>query len=261
MASARYPSSFNSYSQSDPSGSEAALKQSIGSTKDAFVFLFGTNGHFGSTFRGNDCDTLLTMNPCVIIDKLKLEFKKEIKSEPQVVYILVAISKLLEHDKVKQTYPTITFYRDWAVHSKLDRSPEADDLVRLFDDYITSKNSVASERLKALVSPMKLREELTKAVRRYDLDFPCCNQGEGILWKQFVKQLAGVIDGISLNYSLGKGKKKTNHVKSVTVSRHRNYNGTAMLRWEAEYDGSPPAGVDNYIEVVLLPNIDNVGLP
>lgn len=48
-----------------------------------------------------------------IIEKLRLEFDGEITSERQVVYILVEIGKLLEHDNAKATYPTITFYRDW----------------------------------------------------------------------------------------------------------------------------------------------------
>src|SRR5438445_8979575 len=117
-----------------------------------------------------------------IVEKLKLEFDGQITSERQVVYILVEIGKLLEHDKAKGTYPTITFYRDWVVHTKLDRSAFADNLVRLFDDYITSSNTTASDKLKELVSPLTLRHELTTYLTEphHNLDFPCCK--DGVLW-------------------------------------------------------------------------------
>jgi hypothetical protein len=175
-----------------------------------------------------------------IIDKLKLEFDKEIKSEGQVVYILVEIGKLLEHGNAKGAFPTITFYRDWVVHTKLDRSRVADSLVRLFDDYVTSNNTTASDSLKELVRPLTLRRELTTYLAQHHLDFPSCNKG--ILWKQFVKYLAGVIDETPLHLSLRNTNSKTNHVRSVTVSRRRNLNGTAMLTWKAHCHTSPPAG-------------------
>lgn len=67
-----------------------------------------------------------------IVEKLKLEFNEEITSERQVAYILVEIGKLLEHDKAKETYSTITLYRNWVVHTRLDTSAVADSLVRVF---------------------------------------------------------------------------------------------------------------------------------
>jgi len=195
-----------------------------------------------------------------IVNKLKLEFDGEITSERQVVYILVEIGKLLEHDNAKGTYPTITLYRDWVVHTKLDRSAVADSLVRLFDDYVTSNNTTASDKLKELVSPLTLRQELTTYLTHHNLAFSCCK--DGVLWKRFVKYLAGVIDETPLHCSSrNTGKKKTNHVESITVSRSRNQNDTAMLTWEALCHNHPPAGVDTTIQVVLLPDIDMIALP
>src|SRR6476620_9696922 len=95
-----------------------------------------------------------------IVDKLRDEFLEDISTERQVVYILVEIGKLLEHEDARKNYPSITFYRDWVVHTKLDRSDVADDLVRSFDDYVSSGNTTASQRLKDLVSPLTLRKEL-----------------------------------------------------------------------------------------------------
>lgn len=204
-------------------------------------------------------DTILNMGQHQIVEKLRLEFAGEITSERQVVYILVEIGKLLEHENAKQAYPTITFYRDWAVHTKLDRSGVADSLVRLFDEYVTSNNITASDGLKELVSPWTLRRELRKYLKQHNLAFPCCK--DGVLWKRFVKYLAGVIDETPLHCSLWKPNKKTNHVESITVSRSRNLNGRAMLTWEARCHNAPPAGVETSIEVVLLPDFDQVALP
>jgi hypothetical protein len=194
-----------------------------------------------------------------IVEKLRLEFNGEMTSERQVVYILVEIGKLLEHDHAKKTYPTITFYRDWIVHTKLDRSDIADSLVRLFDDYITSNNTTASDKLKKLVSPLTLREEFKAYLTQYNLAFPSCN--DGVLWKRFVKYLAGVIDETPLHCSLRNATNKTNHVESITVSRRRNLNGTAMLTWKAKCHNPPPVGIETDIEVELLPDIDQVALP
>jgi hypothetical protein len=175
------------------------------------------------------------------------------------VYVLVEIGKLLEHDKAKGAYPAITFYRDWTVHTKLDRSALADDLVRLFDDNVTSRNTTASDKLKILVSPSMLRQELKKYLTHHHLNLPSCN--DGVLWKRFVKYLAGVIDETFLHCSLRNRKNKTTSVESITVSRTRNVNGTGTLIWEAHCHNSPPTGVDTSIEVALLPDIDKLALP
>ena len=202
---------------------------------------------------------MLAMGQHQIIEKLRTEFKNEITSERQVVYILVEIGKLLEHDSAKATYPAIMFYRNWVVHTKLDRSAVADDLVRLFDDYITSNNTTASEKLKELVSPLTLRGELKTFLTHHGLTLSCCE--DGVLWKRFVKYLAGVIDETPLQCFWSKTFKKTNHVEavpvshrrnshgsamltkhveSVTVSRRRNLDGNAMLTWSAHCHTAPP---------------------
>ena len=106
---------------------------------------------------------------------------------------------------------------------------------------------------------MTLREELTNYLEQHKLGCPSCE--DGVLWKRFVKYLAGVIDETPLHCSLWKPKNKTNHVQSITVSRRRNYNGTAMLTWKALCYNPPPGGVETDIEVVLLPDFNEIALP
>jgi hypothetical protein len=193
--------------------------------------------------------------------KLSLEFKKDIVDESQVVYILVETRKLLEHDNAKSQYQTINFYRNWAVHTKLALSALADELVGLFDDYISSNNKTASNRLETLIKPTTLRDELTTFLAVHNLTFPSCT--DDILWKRFVKLLAGVIEDAPLHYLPPKktATVPTKYVKSITVSRSRNKNGRAMLTWKADCHTQPPPGVDTSIKVVMLAGIDVVHLP
>ena len=43
-------------------------------------------------------------------------------SEAGVTYLLVQLAKLVEREDRKGEYPHLVFYRNWAVHSKLDRT-------------------------------------------------------------------------------------------------------------------------------------------
>jgi hypothetical protein len=58
-----------------------------------------------------------------IIRKLRIELNKEVTTEPQVVYILAEIRKLLEQQDLLHSsdYEYLVFHCDWALHSKLDR--------------------------------------------------------------------------------------------------------------------------------------------
>ena len=53
--------------------------------------------------------------------------------EAGVVYFLVQLVKLVERDSLRRDYPHLIFYRNWAVHSRLDR---AKVLVKKFDKVI-----------------------------------------------------------------------------------------------------------------------------
>src|SRR5689334_22719679 len=76
-----------------------------------------------------------------IVDKLHPELQRPIEAEIQVVYILVELRKLLEHDGKKHAYPVLNFYANWVVHTKLSASPVADRIVRLFDEVMYRKVS------------------------------------------------------------------------------------------------------------------------
>jgi hypothetical protein len=58
----------------------------------------------------------------VIVEKLQQELDKGITCEAQLVYVLVEIRKLLEITHRAEKYPALSFHRDWALHSRMDRA-------------------------------------------------------------------------------------------------------------------------------------------
>ena len=81
------------------------------------------------------------------VDKLHPELQRPIETEMQVVYILVELRKLLEHDGKKYAYPVVNFYGNWVVHTKLSASPVADRIVRLLDEVVYRKIEAADMKL------------------------------------------------------------------------------------------------------------------
>ena len=69
-----------------------------------------------------------------IAKKLNREFDEPIRTERQVVYILVESRKLLEQAGVLETYPDFKLCSDWAVHPKL-RGPAAQQILAYFNAY------------------------------------------------------------------------------------------------------------------------------
>ena len=66
-----------------------------------------------------------------IIEKLNEHVLGDgLRSEAGVVYLLVQLAKLVEREHLRDAYPHLMFYRNWAVHSRLDRT---DFLVAQFE--------------------------------------------------------------------------------------------------------------------------------
>lgn len=74
------------------------------------------------------------MGQHAIAEKLVPKLQEQISDESQVVYIMVELRKLLEHEQVKSRYDIVNFYGNWVVHTKLEQSAIADKIVRFFDD-------------------------------------------------------------------------------------------------------------------------------
>ncbi len=55
-------------------------------------------------------------------EKLREELSKEIVGEPQVVYILSRVRKILETKSKKGEFKVLKFYCDWALHSEIENT-------------------------------------------------------------------------------------------------------------------------------------------
>lgn len=81
-----------------------------------------------------------------IESKLQECLKLESISEKDAVYFLVQIYKLMELHRVKRNFPAIFFYRNWAVHLRLDHDSDFKDwLVKIFKNVHSPEQEIPSE--------------------------------------------------------------------------------------------------------------------
>jgi len=61
----------------------------------------------------------------IILKKISLEISRGIDTEPKVLYFLAEIRKFLDgqDSKIKNRYPNLYFFCNWALHIKMDRTP------------------------------------------------------------------------------------------------------------------------------------------
>ncbi len=90
-----------------------------------------------------------------IIWKLTQQLNGGITSEPQVVYLLAGIRKLMEHDQIEDKFVNLKFHCDWTLHSRLSGEAEH-QILRLFD--------AAYPVLKGMKN--KLQDELPEDLRK-----------------------------------------------------------------------------------------------
>jgi len=83
------------------------------------------------------------MKEDILSQKIRRELTSlPIDTEPRVMYLLIEIRKILEHDNTKNTI--LGFYGDWVVHTKLDRKFAN----KVFDE-ISKENSSISYHIKS----------------------------------------------------------------------------------------------------------------
>src|SRR6185295_7947338 len=115
-----------------------------------------------------------------------------LETESDVVYLMVELRKLLEHDKQKETYPVVNFYCNWSVHTKLTKSSIADRLVTYFDELHKRFEAGFTtipicDELAGLVGYANLRRELRDCLEHFGLPTAfCVNEGA---WGFFLVRL------------------------------------------------------------------------
>jgi hypothetical protein len=151
-----------------------------------------------------------------ILEKLRTLVRQPIDSEYHVVYLMVQARKLLERDGRNGGFQHLRFFANWVVHSTLDRSPLADDLVRRFNKVHEDREHIDFELARELddwISFDALRRELNGFFLAYRVD-PRHVTVVDHEWLQFVGHYAQVIKDIPLQI---KGE-RLSHISEVTVT-------------------------------------------
>ena len=137
-----------------------------------------------------------------VIDKLNdfLIKHSPITEECHVVYLMVAVRKILEHEKNKDSL-LLRFYCDWIVHTEKDRI--TDDIREMMVEiHKAVKSEIERPYTVQAMSPVmqfaymdKLKEEMEKFLTDRDIDKTLIENG----WLEFVKILVKVLENQPIN--------------------------------------------------------------
>jgi len=185
-----------------------------------------------------------------IVEKLQSELHRPIKTEMQVVYILVGVRKLLEHNAQKDQYRVLNFYANWVVHTRLSASPVADEIVRLLDETMYRKvNDAVDSTLEGkavdFFHERLLRDELRTFLESSDLPTEICT--DAIRWHAFRRRLVGVIEDVPLELRPSKAN-PTHFVEGVIVknkSTEDALNDALNVEWHPVMHSHPLVEVKN----------------
>lgn len=137
-----------------------------------------------------------------IIEKLNKHLEEGIKREADVVYLLIEIRKLFEHDELPQ-YPQLRFYGDWIVHTKLSRIRRngalAEYLKRINHAVAVQRQGGATQNLNTQITDAisldRLRDEMTTFFTERSLDSHLLEVSR---WRSFIKLLISILIDIPL---------------------------------------------------------------
>jgi hypothetical protein len=125
-----------------------------------------------------------------------LNKNKVFKEECQVVYLLVEIRKILEHDN-ETDYKLLRFFCDWTVHTKKDRKMEGIvEIVTKIDNLISSVDKITNEQNEQILKFLEmneLRKELSQFLTSRSLPKDLYENDHN--WSTFVNILAQVLSG------------------------------------------------------------------
>jgi hypothetical protein len=133
-----------------------------------------------------------------IVEKLNVFLGKhsQFHEECEVVYLLVEIRKILEHDN-ETGYKLLRFFCDWTVHTKKDRKMEGIvEIVNKIDSLVSSVDKITSEQNEQILKFLEmneLRKELSQFLISYSLPNNLCEDDHN--WSTFVDTLAQVLSG------------------------------------------------------------------
>ena len=136
------------------------------------------------------------MQSQIIYAKLRNELNNDIKSELQVVYILLQTRKLLETKNLKSKYTTLNLYCNWVLHGQLDgfltRKYFSDKFESYVNDGVNSKeagrNIIINQRHFFVLNELKI--QLSSFLKQNNLPERLTFRPH---WTNFMKLLLGIL--------------------------------------------------------------------
>jgi hypothetical protein len=178
-----------------------------------------------------------------IIRKLSAELRRGITTEPQVVYLLAGIRKIIERDGLSEEFAHLKFNCDWVLHSKLEGT-SAKRILHLFDraEAAMRRDNLKFEDLPFdltwqidAISKMQVFEtELRSFLDRYGL--PPLMLGERDGWTYFLHLYTRVIQDIPLIVGTRQRPAQREPIPKPAHISHINVQ-CEMAKQATEFDG------------------------
>lgn len=135
-----------------------------------------------------------------IIEKLNkfLPTHDPLTEECQIVYLMVEIRKIIDHEKSSEMYPLLKFYADWTLHTKKDYiTPEIQQMMEVM--YKTAEAEIKNPALTKGGSPImkfaymdSLGKEMKVFLENHGMDSSLARKKER--WIAFVNLLVKVLE-------------------------------------------------------------------
>jgi hypothetical protein len=164
------------------------------------------------------------MTTPAISEKLKNELSKGIKTEPQALYLLAEVRKLIERDQAKGQYPDLKFHCDWALHSKLEgraaqkiliKFDAAHPLLRDQKLHLRDLSPFLRSEINRISRMRSFEEQMFQFLQDYGLP-PLTRKGaDG--WAHFLHLYAGIVEDVPL---IVRGT-KAQHIAMVVLHLER----------------------------------------
>jgi hypothetical protein len=181
-----------------------------------------------------------------IIEKLRRHLSKPISREPDVVYLLAEVRKVLERDDPGRSSAALWMYCHWALHVNLTSPRTTMDFLRRVDRWITNTVAYLTPSgpwefieehylFRDFIFLSTLRQQLHFFLAGYGLPLSVCDSDQE--WYTFLEAYATVIEDGSLstisdrNGELGAVKRVTfNKGKALTAKHHVPF----VIEWSIE---------------------------
>lgn len=134
-----------------------------------------------------------------IVGKLDKFLREDISVDKEscVVYLMVELRKLLDHQNVKEKYLTLRFYCDWTVHIKKDRNMAGITEIANHIDKLVPRNRTLSQKeadyILGFLRMTKLNDEMNGFLKENDLSLG--KLGNASNWRVFSNTLGEVLSG------------------------------------------------------------------